>query len=179
MNVLIVGADSHGSFEMRGQQLGRAIGARVTTRPNPGDFAWADAIVLVKHAATEWGKQAKRSKKPLVWDVLDIWKQPDGNQTAIDAHRASIMQTRDAIGITTLIAATEAMAQAIGGVYLPHQSRLRLTPAPARKTASVVGYEGRPKYLGSWRKVLEQACARLGMTFVVNPPDLRDVDVVV
>jgi hypothetical protein len=179
MRVLIVGADGRGSFQMRGQQLGAAIGARVTTRPSQSDWAWAEVIVLVKHAATVWGPQAKRAKVPVLWDVLDIWRQPQENQLALDDLRRRVVEIQETVGIVTLIAATHAMATAIGGVCLPHHSRLGLRPAPVREHAVLVAYEGQPKYLGSWRRILEAACASQGMTFVVNPPDLRLVDIVV
>jgi hypothetical protein len=179
MRVLIVGSDGHGSFKVRGRQLGDAIGARVTTHPNAQDWVWADVVVLVKHAATVWGIHAKRSKKPIVWDVLDIWRQPEDNQLAVERIRQKVFDVRDVVGIKTLIGATRAMADQLGGVYLPHHSRPGLAPAPVRDGAITVAYEGQAKYLGSWRGALEDACAALGMTFVVNPPDIREADVVV
>jgi hypothetical protein len=52
-------------------------------------------------------------------------------------------------------------------------------PTPPRPDLKVVAYEGTPKYLGRWRKALDTTCARLGLTFVVNPPSLADVDLLV
>lgn len=181
MRILIVGADGKGSFEMRGRQLGHAIGARVTLSPSPRDFDWADVIVLVKRAAAIWGERARLSGVPVVWDVVDFWKQPDENQTPITDLIVRVFAVRDAIGAKTLIGATEAMATDIGGVCVPHHCRIGLEPAPPRRDVGmlVVGYEGQPKYLGPWRSELEYACADLALHFVVNPPDLRSVDVVV
>jgi hypothetical protein len=179
MRVLVVGSDGHGSFKVRGRQLGDAIGARVTTHPNAQDWVWADVVVLVKHAATVWGIHAKRSKKPIVWDVLDIWRQPEDNQVSVERIRQKVFDVRDVVGIKTLIGATRAMADQLGGVYLPHHSRPGLAPAPVREGAVTVAYEGQAKYLGSWRGQLEDACAELGMTFVVNPADIREADVIV
>lgn len=178
--VLIVGADGRGSFEVRGRQLGAAIGARVTTQPKAGDWLWADVVVLVKRAALEWGQTAVHTRMPIVWDVLDYWRQPNENSMPVEELRQRILGLRDSLGITTTIGATQSMADAIGGVYLPHHSRPGLAPAPPRTGGTlIVGYEGQAKYLGTWRRALEQACARLEMVFVVNPSDLRAVDVVV
>lgn len=182
MHILLVGADGRGSFEMRGRQLGHAIGARVTNRPSVRDFSWADVIVLVKRAAVVWGAQAKRARVPILWDVVDFWEQPEDNQKPIAELTTQVLSIAQRIGVTTLIGATEAMARDIGGVCLPHQCRTGLIPAAPRLDPNreiIVAYEGRPKYLGPWRKQLEQACADLGYEFVINPPDLRDIDVVV
>jgi len=178
MNVLIVGG-SKGSWHMRGRQLGAAMGARVTTRPNATDWATADVIVLVKHAVDTWFREAKTSKAALIWDVLDYWPQPTGNQRDEHDLVREILQVRDTLKIHQLIAATEAMATAIGGVYLPHHHRIGLSPAPVRSELQVVAYEGSPRYLGSWRVALEQVCARLGLSFVVNPRELGQADLLV
>jgi hypothetical protein len=177
---LIIGADAHGSYQMRGVQLGACIGARVTTHPKHSDFAWADVVVLIKRAAFQFGKQAKATGLPLIWDVLDFWEQPEENDFPVHGFfRKRVKETQEALGITTLIGATQAMAEAIGGVYLPHHHRLRLSPAPVREKTLTVGYEGKSKYLGPWRRILEQASAVLGMEFVVNPLDIRELDIVV
>lgn len=182
MRILMVGADGKGSFEMRGRQLGHALGARVTLQPSARDWSWADVIVLVKRAAMKWGLQAKRAGAPVIWDVLDFWKQPEENTISLDRLRERIADECKAIGVTTVIGATQAMAQDLNGVYLPHQCIAGLEPAPPRLDPNrtiVVGYHGRAKYLGGWKRRLEQACDELGMVFVVNPVDLRELDVVV
>ncbi len=178
MNVLVVGCDK-GAWQMRGRQLGAAMNAHVTTKPNARDWAAADVIVLVKHAVDQWFREAKAAKGALVWDVLDYWQQPAGNQRDESSLVREILQMRDALKIHRLIGATEAMATAIGGVYLPHHHRIGLRPTPVRSQLKVVAYEGSPRYLGSWRVALEQVCARLGLTFVVNPKELGQADLVV
>lgn len=178
MNILMVGVGS-GSWQMRGVQLGGAIGARVTASPRPSDWAWADLVVLVKRAAMRWQVQARRLTVPVVWDVLDFWAQPEDNHLTRDDMIAKVRAVQQAAGVTALIGATGAMAADIGGVYLPHHCRLGLQPAPIREKAEVVAYEGQRKYLGRWAKALEQSCDALGLRFVVNPPNIRDADVLV
>jgi hypothetical protein len=178
VNVLICGFGK-GSFRVRGIQLGGAIGARVKTSPTDEDFAWADVVVCIKRALFAYADRVKAFGKPLVWDALDFWAQPESNSMteaeAKEMLRHVIAQTRPDL----VIGATEAMAEAAGGVYLPHHSRPGLTPAPAREVVSTVGYEGTRKYLGRWGKAVQQECNRRGWTFVVNPSDLRDLDIVV
>lgn len=182
MRILIVGADAKGSFEMRGRQLGNAIGARVTMQPSARDWAWADVIVLVKRAVMAFGLQAKRARVPVIWDVLDFWKQPQENGIDLDVLKQRVTDECAAIGITTVIGATQAMATDLHGVYLPHHCLSGLEAMPPRLDPNrtiVVGYHGRAKYLGAWKQRLEQACENLGMAFVINPVDLRELDVVV
>lgn len=179
MNILVVGDDTKGAFQMRGIQLGGAIGARVTVTPQPSDWAWAERVVLVKRAAVRWRAEARRVQVPVVWDVLDFWAQPEDNGLSPDEMIAKVKAIHQAAGVTTLIGATRAMAQDIGGIYLPHHCRLGLSPGPIRDRAEVVGYDGTPKYLGRWRPALERSCAALGLRFVINPPDIRYADVLV
>jgi hypothetical protein len=174
VNVLMVGVGA-GSWDVRGRQLGGALGARVCVAPTPDDFGWADVIVLVKRAMAVFGQQARQSGKPVVWDVLDIWQQPA--QNTIAAPEATALVRRSCWAGLTLLGATKAMADAIGGRYLPHHAWPGLTPAPARPEVRVVAYQGAPHYLGRWATWVTEACARRGWQFVVNPRDLREADI--
>lgn len=179
MKLLIVGSEGKGSWKMRGQQLGQALKARVVTKPASSDWAWADVVVLVKRAAFQYQRQVSALRVPVIWDALDFWDQPVENGRSEAGLVQVVEETRSALGLDLVIGATEAMARAVGGAYLPHHCRLGLKPTPPRVKAEVVGYDGQRKYLGSWLTALESACAELGMQFVVNPPDLRAVDVLV
>jgi len=177
MNVLMIGA-GHGSFEVRGKQLGAALGARVTPMVLQSDLAWADVVVLIKHAA-QYAERVHAAGKPLVWDALDFWQQPVDN---IFNEQESFTLLKDYlchVKPTLTIGATQAMAKACGGVYLPHHARPGLTPRPVRDKVEVVAYEGTKKYLGQWAKAIDQECARRGWKFVINPPDLSDADIIV
>lgn len=178
MKVLFIGAGK-GSWTMRGQQLGAALGARVSSAPTSADFAWADLVVLVKRAGTLYAQQARAAGKPIVWDALDCWSQPAQNHyTEAAAGHVLANQIRVIRPVLT-IGATDAMARACDGVCLPHHSWAGLVPTPAREAVQVVAYEGNALYLGRWHQWLKDACARRGWAFVVNPPNLADVDIVV
>lgn len=178
MKILMVGVGA-GSWQMRGVQLGRAMGARVTSTPRATDWAWADVVVLVKRAAITWAAEARRCGKPVVWDALDFWEQPEDNHKPMAEMITAARQIATDAGVTTVIGATQRMASDLGGVYLPHHCREGLTPQPMRAKAERVGYDGTKKYLGRWLKALEDACRRLGLTFVLHPERLSDVDVLV
>ncbi len=181
MNVLVVGMGA-GSWQMRGVQLGQAMGARVTAAPTAADWAWADRVVLVKRAAMRWAAEARRLSVPVVWDALDFWAQPEDNNKPIEVLLDQVRATKDAAGVSMLIGATQSMARSIGGfsgVYVPHHCRLGLQPTPPRPVAKVVGYDGQKKYLGAWLPALTRACEAVGLRFVLNPPDITACDVLV
>lgn len=178
MHLLIVGSGK-GSWEMRGVQLGAALGARETSAPSERDWQWADLAILIKKRAITFAPAAHRAKVPIVWDALDFWSQPSENR----CHAARALQVfeiqRRAIKPVLTIAATQAMATDCGGVYLSHHSWQGLTPTPARARVHTVGYDGNDLYLGAWKAVLERACHARGWRFVINPKDLTQVDLLV
>lgn len=180
VNILMLGLGSKpGSWTIRGQQLGAAIGARVTSTPTDADWKWAELAVIVKRSEPRFGPDARRHGVPIVWDALDSWRQPSENGMGEVQARQQLKNHISAIKPALVIGATQAQAEAAGGVYLPHHSRPGLTPAPAREKVSVVAYEGSPAFLGSWHGRLHVACQRRGWTFVINPPDIREADILV
>ncbi len=174
----MVGAGK-GSWEMRGQQLGAAVGARVTSQPTETDWQWADLCVLVKNYGARFAAQAQQADVPIVWDALDFWSQPRENQADAARARALVEAQIRVIKPALTIGATQAMAEACRGAYLPHHSWAGLAPSPARQVVSRVAYEGNPTYLGAWAKVLGKACAARGWTFAVNPAFLGEADILV
>jgi hypothetical protein len=177
VNVLIIGSGK-GSWSIRGLQLGDAIGARVTSSPSPGDFAWAEIIVLVKHAITNWGVAAKQTGAAIVWDALDFWPQSHNGATEREAMEMLHAKVRPCPP-DLIIAATESMATAIGGYCLPHHSWPGMSATPAREHVRTVVYEGSDIYLGRWAEWLHDACAARGWHFKVNPPHLTEADIIV
>lgn len=178
MNVLIVGSGK-GSWTMRGLQLGAAIGARVTSTPSAADWAWATVAVLIKRAGRQYAPDAHRAGAPIVWDALDFWRQPFDNARDERDARALLGAHLAEIRPALTIGATQAMAEACDGVYLPHHSWSGLEPTAARERVQTVAYEGNGIYLGRWDPALRAACARRGWAFVINPPDLRVADLLV
>lgn len=178
MNLLIVGGGK-GSWDIRGHQLGAALGARVTSHPSDADWTWADLAVLVKRHGAQHAAAAKAVGCEVVWDALDCWRQPADNGAPEAAARAALAEQARVMAPVHIVGATEAQATACGGTYLPHHSRPGLEPEDASPELRVVAYEGNPLYLGAWSGRLQAMCASRGWTFVLNPPDLRRADVIV
>lgn len=178
MNLLIVGT-GQGSWAMRGQQLAAALGARIAPSPAPADLEWADLCVLVKHAGPRYAALVHAAGVPLVWDAVDFWRQPAENGLTEGAARTRLRETLRVIKPALTIGATTRMARACGGAYLSHHCWQGLCPTPARERMQMVAYQGNASYLGRWRERLEQACARRGWTFVINPSDLREADLLI
>src|SRR5262245_26042910 len=182
-HVLIIGFGP-GSWTMRGEQLGAALGARVAAVPLARDLAWADVVVLVKRAGPLFAATVHRAGRPLVWDALDFWAQPGANASSETTARALLRAQLTAVRPTLTIGATRAMTDAIraagcAAAYLPHHCRIGLTPAPVGAHVHTVAYDGNALYLGRWARWLTQACSRRGWQFLINPPDLRVADLVV
>jgi hypothetical protein len=178
MNTLFIGAGK-GSWTMRGQQIGAVLGARAVSVPSPADFAWADVVVLVKRAGATYAQQARAAGKPIVWDALDCWSQPAQNQVSEHVARQILHNQIAVIKPALTIGATTAMADACGGVCLPHHSWSGLAPTAPRPAVQVVAYEGNALYLGRWKQWMTDACTARGWAFVVNPPDLSKADIIV
>lgn len=140
-----------------------------------------DALLLVKRAPWMWFRELKtmRRRPRLVWDMLDFWTQPSGNAKSQADLTDMVDEIKRELQPDLLIAATKAMAEDLGGVYLPHHSRPELAPRPPRARLQLVGYDGNSRYLGTWREALTRACDTLGLTFVENPADLHQVDLFV
>lgn len=178
MNLLFVGSGK-GSWTMRGEQLGKALGARVMNHASDDDLKWADLVVLVKRAWMVYADKARKFGKPIVWDALDCWSQPAQNRMNEHEAVAFVRATARSVKPVLAIGATQAMADVLAGVYLPHHSWDGLVPTLAREHVKTVAYEGNPTYLEHWQERLQKACTARGWTFVVNPKDLSQADILV
>jgi hypothetical protein len=185
MKIVITGRGTSGSFQIRGAQLGAAIGARVER--NAMRFDGADVIVIVKRCERPTLDAAHASGKPVIWDVVDAWPQPEGNawtqEQAMEWLRRDIKKMRPA----GIVAATDRMRQDIEAIVgdkvpvltLPHHARPGIEPNPIRAEIKTIGYEGGHQYLGRWQGWLQAEAQAIGAQFVINPRRLADLDVVV
>lgn len=182
MRILVTGRSSSGSWRIRGEQLGAAIGAHVELNANnPKGF---DLAIVVKRPRIDVLARLAQRGVPWVWDIVDAYPQPDGNEwgreQCMSWLRAEVANTKP----RAIVAATEAMAAdcaefKLPVLTLPHHARPGLARNPIRAVVKTVGYEGGENYLGIWRERLERECAARGWRFVVNPASLADLDIVV
>lgn len=179
-NILVTGSGSSGSWQIRGVQLGAAIGATVLAKAV--DIDPFDAAIVVKRPPLDLVSRIHRAGVPLIWDVVDAWPQPAGNDWCRSACMDWMRDQMAAIRPAAVVAATKAMAKdlwefGVPVLALPHHARPGQRRNPIRQ-AAVVGYEGAENYIRAWRPVIEAACRIRGLQFVINPPDLDQVDIV-
>lgn len=179
MHLLITGRGTSGSWSIRGQQLGQALGA--TVLPNALDVSPYDVAVLVKRPTADLLERLRQAKVRIVWDVVDSYPQPVGNEWKKDRCLNWLEEMIKMIRPAGIVAATRAMAQDCEGfgvpvLALPHHARPGLRQNPIRPL-KVLGYEGGEQYLGRWMPVIRRQCAARGLEFVINPADVADVDI--
>ncbi len=182
MKLLFTGSGSSGSWQIRGVQLGRGLGA--TVEPKALNVKGFDLAVVVKRPPADLVARIHAAGVPLVWDVVDAWPQPQGNDWGKPECMAWLRQQVASIRPAGIVAATRQMAAdcaefSVPVLVLPHHARPGIERNPVRREVQTVGYEGGAAYLGSWRAVLEAECQRRGWQFVVNPARLADLDIVV
>jgi hypothetical protein len=180
VRVLITGNGSSGSWGIRGDQLGGAIGADVI--PRATSVTGYDVCVIVKRHPHSIVQACRDARVPLVWDVVDPWPQPRGNNWSEDEAKAWLHTELMRVNPVLAIAATHRMAadiRAMGwrSVCVPHHAHPAITRNGVRPEVSVVGYEGSLSQLGAWIGVVQAECDRRGWRFVLNG-DYRTYDIV-
>jgi len=180
VRVLVTGrGGSAGSWIVRGEQLGKAIGA--TVQPMAASAVGFDVAVVVKRTPPQAMKALQGRR--WVWDIVDAYPQPEAygweRSDAVAWVQRRIRELKPAAMIWPTARMREDCDTGLPGIVLPHHYRPRIGVNPIRDRVQVVGYEGAPAYLGSWRALLEDECARRGWRFAVNPAALTDLDIVV
>lgn len=181
MRVLVTGRGTSGSWQIRGLQLGRAIGAHVEAQAL--DVGGYDLAVLVKRTSPGLVDRLHRAGVHVVWDVVDAWPQPHGNDWTRDQARQWLRESLRAICPVAVIAATEQMAadcaaEGARAVCIPHHARPAQRRMRLRDTVRVVGYEGGEQYIRHWRPIIDAECERRGWRFAPGLPQLADADIV-
>lgn len=180
--ILFTGRGTSGSFQIRGVQLGGALRGNIC--PAPSVIPPCDLAVLVKRPSAGLVDRLHAAGVPVAWDIVDSWPQPDGNDWDRAACLAWLRRQVETIRPAALVAATKQMAIDCEEFGLPlialrHHARPKQEVNPIRESVRRVGYEGASHYLGPWRERMERACKSRGWEFVVNPPQLADLDIVV
>lgn len=181
--ILVTSSLMQGSWAIRGEQLGPAIGAIAVPNALPDQIKAAHLIVIVKRASASLLTRIRAAKKIPVLDLVDPWPQPAGN--AWDGHDAAAWMKSYVEGFAPagVVCTTDAMRHAvprwIPALVLPHHARAAQAVNPIREHIRSVGYEGSVRYLDGWCEQLNAECARRGWSFVVNPRSLAEVDIVV
>lgn len=183
MELIFTGKGSAGSWACRGDQLGKACGAVVKPMATAEDLAKADVAVVVKRVPPELLQALRKSRKPWVLDVVDFYPQPTACHWDRDQAIRWVRNKIAELNPTAVIWPNRQMGLDcqvdLPSTTLYHHHRPGIAVNVIRHKIAKVGYEGEPAYLAEWRPFLEIECARRGWEFVVNPPQLADLDIVV
>ena len=186
LRVLFTSKSSAGAWQIRGEQIAATRSNWVAAnRPTPAEIAACDLLCVVKKPDGQVLEQARRIGKPIVYDVVDSWAQPEDGVTHTNLAMARELFGRAwrALGADGYIFPTLRMQLDLGGlvhhgITIYHHYWPQLQRNPMRDEVRVVGYEG-ADYLGEWQPVIEAACASRGVRFVTNPQDYTELDAVV
>jgi len=174
MKILVTGkGEASGAWKVRGEELGRAIGAEVYPKASDAQVKAADIVITVKHTQPN----ITAAQGITVLDIVDAYPQPDANQWS---REQLIAWANDySLPYNYTVAATEAMRVDTGADFaLRHHYRPDIEENPIRARVQTVGYEGSERYLDGWMEDILRECKRRGWTFLVNPDRLADCDVV-
>jgi hypothetical protein len=184
MKLLVTGKGGRsGSWAMRGVQLGNALGATVKPLATTQDTRQADLTIVVKRTPDSVLSALREAKARWVYDVVDAYPQPQSSAwsrgEAIEWVRARI----EALKPDAVLWPTQRMREdcdtGLPGFVLPHHARSGIAVNPIRQEIRNIGYEGRAIYLNGWEGELRRQCHMRGWSFVINPAELAEVDVVV
>jgi hypothetical protein len=182
-DLLVTGRGTSGSWQIRGEQLGRAIGATVAA--NAIDVGGYRAAIIVKRPTPDILRRLHRLDVPVIWDIVDAWPQPVGNSWGVARCKEWLVTQFEDIQPAALVAATQSMAEDcmrwfdVPVLALPHHARPAQPRNPIRPTVRVVGYEGSAAHLGRWAAVAQAQCKRRDWQWVLNPSALAVLDIVI
>lgn len=182
MKILFTGKGSAGSWQIRGKQLGEAVGGYALSKASIADCQRADVIVAVKRLNHRFSDSIKLSGKPWIWDLVDFYPQPFCTQWSKTQAIKWVQNQTQQHKPDGIIWPNQKMRDdcdiGIPGTVIYHHHRPDIAVNPIRETILKVGYEGEPTFLGEWMDRLLQECRTRQWDFILNPPSITDLDVV-
>lgn len=172
MRILVTSrANPHsGSWKIRGEQLGNAIGADVVLGATIKMQQQYDRVIHVKRCGLV-------NPGNSILDIVDAWPQPTGNRWSF----GHLKQWGEVYvkPFRACVAATEWMQKDLSTAFwLRHHHLPDIEENPIRGKVKAVGYEGSAKYLSGWEREILDQCNRRGWAFLVNPTRLSDCDII-
>lgn len=179
MKVLFTGRGTSGSWQIRGCQVARQIGAEAIPMATLDDCRRADVIVVVKRLPPPLLANIRASGRPWVWDTVDSYPQPESESwekpRAMEWLRGEVARLRP----TEIIWPNAQMrGDHGGGAVIYHHHRVGMLVNPIRQGVRKIGFEGALSCIRGWERAIEAACKKVGAVFVVNPERLCDMDAV-
>jgi hypothetical protein len=181
VRLLFTGKGRSGSYVIRAEQLGVALGATVKPLASAEDIAAHDLTVVVKRVPEPI--RSGLAGRPWVYDIVDAYPQPECSTWQRSEAVAWVRRHIASLNPTAVIWPNQRMREDCDdgrpGFVLPHHARPNQALNPVREKVSRVGYEGRAEYLQGWAMILHKECERRGWQFVINPPELAELEIVV
>lgn len=179
MRILTVGSGKSGSWAIRGAQLGAALGATVSPFAGLDEMRRHDVVIAVKRVKQSTAETIRASGAFFVWDCVDAWPQkvPAAEWTrdrSIRWAREELARLRPNLVIWPNWTMRDDLQM---GDVVPHHSWAYCRANQISETIHCVGYEGSTRYIESISRMISRACEEIGAAFIVNPPDLSEVDV--
>ena len=161
--------ESSGSWQIRGIQLGNAIGADIIPKASKEVQRQYDRVIHVKRYADV--------AEGAILDIVDAWPQPAGNAWSFGQLRTWAQRYTEPFA--DVIAATHWMQKDLQtSFFLRHHYRPNIKQNQIRQKVRAIGYEGSPRYLDGWLDAILNECSRRGWAFLTNPVDLAQCDIV-
>lgn len=164
--ILVTGKGSSGSWKIRGEQLGGAIGAHVQPMADARTIQAADLVIVVKRMPPALWAAIKKSGKPWVWDLVDHFPQPNdwGREQAVKYLRKLLAEHQPAAVVFPTRAMQVDADWSGPQTVLCHHARPDQSINPIRPKVKTVGYEGSHRYIEGLR--LKEICSEFGFSFV-------------
>lgn len=174
-----------GAWKIRAKQISALrTNWEAIAKPTAGDLDRFDMFCFTKRPDLNLVEKVRATGKPVILDIVDGWAQPeDGIKCAdISAARELFSGLWSKVGADGYIFPTETMRRDLGdlvhrSVTIYHHYYPLLKKNPLREHVRTVGFVG--KGLGEWRTRIKKICAQRGISFVVNPREFTDMDIVI
>ena len=182
MKVLFTGKGKSGAWTVRGEQIAAAIRAQgvdavAIPKASVEQMRAADVVVLVKRPTFELIAAIRQSGRPFVWDIVDAWPQPDGNEWPEDRALTWLRTMVNDVRPDLLICATHRMmedARYARSSVIYHHARPELRPIPHGINLGTFTYEGGSHYLGRFEQHLVRLADERGWRFNKTKVDWVD-----
>lgn len=186
VNVCFTSRSSAGAWQIRGEQIASTRSNwKALNKPSDKDLEQCDLVCFVKKPDSKTIDRARKMGKPIVFDIVDSWAQPDDGLEYTDLGMARELFGRSwkEIKADGYIFPTRRMQDDLGSlvqnkITIYHHYWPQIQENPIREHVKVIGYEG-ADYLGDWLPLIEQACFKREIKFVANPQNYTDLDIVV
>ncbi len=182
MKVLFTGNGKSGSWKIRGDQIGHALGAKVVPHATLKDFRSVDKIIVVKRTPDSTVLDLAASGRPWAWDIVDSYPQPGCSRWDKSESIRWARKEINRLNPSAVIWPNEKMRDDVGcdvmSIVIPHHHRPGIRVNPIREHVKTVGYEGSPRYIEGLDPFIREECRKRGWGYVVNPEHMADLDIV-